>query len=423
MGVCGAESAAALNSVANITENIIALVQATSTGGIIGAVGGVVAGLGSLVFGGGPDPAEQQRQQQAIEARRANTEALRKLTTTMAEQLTSLPLGNAAAISGAITRALAAANEQIEVDRADLDQGDFTSGSGGTQRRGGFMELLQAELLALGLSMDQVRALAEGMNQTLVESEGGFADFQRALAELDLSAAFKTFAGRLGLLRREFELFDQEPMDRVQGLLDVLDEFTDIDVPSAADGKGAIDDFIQGFFNGIQDLSPEDMMARFGGLSLDQILDLLGDIEGILDGVDEDEVAKGVTKGFQVSRTITEVTGNRLVGVMSTVSFWAERTALASEAQLVLMGGGLLPPTRTEFDAVTGAPITAASSGDVSIGTITIGDIIVTGVSDPTAAAEAVARDLAEHIDETLGARMQDTRRARGLDQPDGLRN
>jgi hypothetical protein len=339
----------------------------------------------------------------------------------MSEQLLDQPLGTAAAISGAIAEALARvdAGEDLGQDEQS-DRDDFTSGGTGSQPRR-FMDFLTEALTELGLSMEDVRDLAESLNITLMETEGGFATFGRQLAELDLAQAFETFAGRMGMLRREFELFDvDKPMDRVRMLLDVLDAFTDLDLPSADDGAEAIDQFIRTFFTGLRDMDPEEMAARFGGLSVSQILDILGEIESAMDGL-EDGAADGVTRGFQVSRTITEVTGNRLVGTMTTVAFWAERSAVASEQIVALMGGSLAPPSKAALmayrDRQTATEFLGASM------TVNIGDIVLPSVTDPEAASQAIAATIRENVDRALGARMLDTRRARGRGQPDGLRN
>ena len=421
MGIFGSESSAALNSVANITESIIALTAAgISTGGIFTAIGGIVAGLGALggaLFGGGDKV--------AATAQKENTEAIRLLTSAMLNQLLDQPIGEIFNIQAAIEAARIRREEQVgEAGRRRRGRnGDDLIGDTGTEPQS-FMDLFIEELLALGLTMDDVRRIISGLGLELVESAEGFAKLAEELAALDLSRALSTFTGQLGLLRREFALFDiTDPVEKVKRMLGVLDAFTDLDVPDLeADGAAAVEEFIQGFFNGLQDLTPEEMAARFGGLSINQILDLMGDIESLLDGV-EDGAADGVTRGFQVSRTITEVTGNRLVGTMTTVSFWAERTALAVEAQLVLMGGGLRAPTRTELNAAGVSTTGTETFGSISVGPITIGDIIVTGVTDPGDTAEVIARDLTGKIDRALGKELQNVRRARGLAQPDGLRN
>ncbi len=413
MGIFGAESAAALNSVANITESILALTAAgISTGGQITAIAGILAGLGSLgatLFGETEtERVQKEREAERLEVVRRNTFAITKLSANVLNLGTSLlaiPFGGVLAA---------------------IEEGAITPSEGRTAKpRGEFSPAFLRALAELGLTIEDAEAAARATGIELDGTTESLLALGTAIRELQIDQLTKSFTGQMSLLRREFDLFDiTDPVEQVKRMLGVLDSFTDLDVPDLeADGAAAVDEFIRGFFNGIQDLTPEEMAARFGGLSINQILDLLGSIETLMDGFDEDAVAGGVTKGFQVSRTITEVTGNRLVGTMTTVSFWAERTALAVEAQLGLMGGGLLPPTRKELDTViTGGPGSIVDP-TFNIGPITVGDIIVTGVTDPDVAAEVISDDFAEEVDRALGKKLQNLRRALGLAQPDGLRN
>lgn len=419
-GVFGDTAAANLGSVANIAQQVSALQEGWGTMGVaakFAGVGGIVASvagiLGSVLGGGGPSLADETERKR-LEILRQNNEALQRLTTVMSEQLTGVRFGQAAGFQGAVSEAQRRWAEAMEEARQNWDYGDpdpFID----------FMALLREEMERAGLSIEQITELAKQLGYELDESAQGFADFAEWLKKVDLAKAFETYAGKMARLRQEFDLFDiSDPMEQLRRILSVFDEFTDFEMPTDMTAR-ALREWVQNLFTNLPSLG-----AQFGSLTADEISDLLSTLNSLIDDV-ADGTAEGVTKGFQVSRSITEVTGNRIAGIMTTVAYWSERSAMALDALVAgLVIPPVLPPTQDEMATFIGRGnymnSATAGEGPMTV-TVTVGDIVVQAAGDAVATAQAVADRLAENLDRALGERLRDVRRARGLPMPDGLRS
>ena len=407
-GVFESDTAAAISAALDLAESIKALQAAQAAGTSlvtpIAGIAGAVLALGSMFFGGNAKAeAREKKRQETLEENNARLRELRDVMGSAARVLRQAPGGLIqAGISGL----------------RPTTEGKIMAGR------------LSQALEAAGFSHADLWKLAEDMGITLDHTREGLTQFWEALKALEADRLFETFAGQMDLMRREFELFDEtDPAAKLGRVLEVLKNTAnlgsrlDFDI-NTEEGRRALQATVESLFTSFTQGGLS--LGALGQLTATEFLDVLGLIETLLDEFDNEEaVAKGVTRGFQVSRTITEVTGNRLVGTMTTVAFWAERAAIAGEAQLAFLTGSLEPPTTSAMCTFAGNAGVGGAEATVLCAPITInfGDIILSGVTNPEQAAHEIAGRVREQVDEVLGGRMLDTRRARGLAQPNGLRN
>lgn len=129
-----------------------------------------------------------------------------------------------------------------------------------------------------------------------------------------------------------------------------------------------------------------------------------------------DDLANGVsgsTAAFQVSRSITEVTGNRIFGALTTGNFLLQgiHTHTAAIAQALGIYAGALTPTAI--------PDAASFGGGGDTYEITFGDINVPVTvqdvgEDPDAFGTRIGEGIIATIDDGLGDRLRRNRRAAG---------
>ena len=365
-GVFGRDAASALNSIATVGEGVQGLLAAVAGGasilGPVGAIAGGLASLAGLVFG--PDPREIER----LRILKENNEALDRLsrTLTASETKAATPDPFIGAVSNIVD--LIISGQAVAAHEA---------------------------LQAAGLSFSDLAAFALEFGITLDGTREAWAAFDEALTTTLEADVFEGFAGAMERMRIEWELLDTvDPIKKLEAARKKWLELTGITAPKNADEVIALWRAItSGDLTGIGELSPSDAIT------------LLQLIEGLLDEADR---AEGTTTSFAVSRTITEVTGNRLAGLLTTDVFWNEQTALNTAGILNALGGtrgGLAPP----------AAVAMLGNTDVTI--------MVNGAGDPTATAVAVRDEFVGNMDRILGERLRDTRRAQGRQQTEAFRS
>jgi len=261
--------------------------------------------------------------------------------------------------------------------------------------------------------------------------------FWEALKELELGRYFETFAGQISMIQRELDMFDvTDPIKKLEMFREALLKYSKLSVEEKAkvagfdlstkEGRAAMDKWIRDTWTDIK--SGKFELASLGNMSLTEFLDFLSSFETWLDDFDKTVEDAGETKAFQVSRSITEVTGNRIAGILTTVSYWSERTATAVERLAMSLGvPSIAPPSAAEMSAfmrsgVSAPALASAGGGPVTV-SVSVGDIVVNGSVDPNATAQAVSVSFVDKVDRALGERLREVRRARGLAMPDGLRS
>jgi len=426
-GVLGDSGVANLSAVVNVMQHLNEIAGKTAEGismwsmlsglGKVSAVVGIVAGLASVakgLFGGGPSEEEILR----IEALKQNTLRLEELTTRIG-QLRGLLSGTEGSL---IDAAKAAAAEAMRVD-------PFTNVP--------MWDRVTAVLKSFGYTLKDLTDLAEEMGYKLDLTTMSWQAFLDGLNLLLSSQLFETFAGQISMIQRELDMFDvTDPIKKLEMFREALLKYSKLSVEEKAkvagfdlstkEGRAAMDKWIRDTWTDIK--SGKFELASLGNMSLTEFLDFLSSFETWLDDFDKTVEDAGETKAFQVSRSITEVTGNRIAGILTTVSYWSERTATAVERLAMSLGvPSIAPPSAAEMSAfmrsgVSAPALASAGGGPVTV-SVSVGDIVVNGSVDPNATAQAVSVSFVDKVDRALGERLREVRRARGLAMPDGLRS
>ena len=253
--------------------------------GIAGIVGGILDQIGRMF----EDP-EGARIREAL---RANIEALVELRRSIDKQ--------AAIVAGAPGGLLAGVREAGR---------EAFAGPPGTKVNEVFGRF-EAALKKLGLTMDDVRQVADILGLEFVASARGALDLLVALEQLSVSDLFASIAGQLDLMRRRFEIFDiTDPVEQLTTTLAKFLEAADLgsaienvlaglDTSTAA-GRQQLDDIIRMLFDQFE--AGAITLSELGDLSATEFLDLLSQMEGLGDAVD------GTTDGFRsLTRELSNV--------------------------------------------------------------------------------------------------------------------
>jgi len=197
-GLVDENSARALENVLQIAANIPGA-AAGDPGAILSVIGGLSELIGSL-FGESP---ETKRQKEIL---RANTDAIEKLTRTMGEfglNITGKQFGGVQTAAQATLTALPPG--ELLWSRAALPK------------------ILTTELAKLGLSMADLREVAQALGIALAGAVPTTAELQQlldAISQTQLTQFATTFTGQLEALGHFFELFDiTDPLQQLQNLV------------------------------------------------------------------------------------------------------------------------------------------------------------------------------------------------------------
>lgn len=334
-------------------------------GGITQAIGGFIGVLGGLFGGGGPTPEQvrlEERLDKLVEALDRLRNDLRFLRSAFS-QLTGDTINAFREVASSL--GFLGGGFPVFASQASLFQE-----SGGPE----FIRAFLLELDKLGLSMDDLRQIADTLGipiDTLLDAledaragrkielttEEIFAlsaeinAFGKALQELDLAKALSSFTGQLDLLQRRFQLFDiDDPVKQLEELAKVFVQFSglpaalkkeieSLDLSTAA-GQARLKEILQFIFTQIES-GAAGAIGLLGQLTLDEFLDAIAQLDSTLDAAIED-LPEGITKSFQVTRTITEVTGNRIVGTLITISI-VNQSILAVVKEILIEMGGTVP--------------------------------------------------------------------------------
>lgn len=413
-----------LSNIGSMLPNLVAAFDAfkDKTGGIGGIIGAglpIVGGLAS-VFGG------IMSAQHAVDAEHnrlvaQNTNALRDL---------SKNVGDLARISVTGTEYGRVQNFLKNPGLAGLGSPNGPNGVYGITQDAQNRQI-GAVLDALGMSAHE---LVDFMKQFGITPSGHggkiLADDINKLAEAmknaEITKFADTFEGQMNQMDAAINLFDlskpidqfhqlQKALDAIQGgggtLANVLKGF---DLTTTT-GVNAAEKALQDLFDKMQagTLSPTDL----GGMTPQQFLDAITRTMGILRAQGASP-GLGGTGGFNVSQTITQVTGERMSALLSTANVFAEMTARNTGAIVAALGGNAalpsvsppsLPPTQT------------LSTGAMSGGMVTIQNMPITvnlgGNVDMSSAQKigaGIAAATVDAIDREMASRQKWNLRARG---------
>lgn len=400
-GVVDEETTRALENIAQIAANLPAALT-----GNLGSIVSVLGGLADLIGGlGGPSPEERRR----VEVLQQNSAAIERLTQQLGEFGLQITGTQFAGVRTAVERRLASAQLALGGRRPGFDPSQLPR--------------LPEELAKLHLTMEDLRQVARELGITFAGANPNLRELQQlldAIAHTELTRFAKTFAGQLEALRAEFDLFDlDDPIAQLSRLRDVLGDpkfgspalreaLAGLDL-ATAEGRAEAERRIQALFRAMQTGKlPE---AQLGGLTAEQFLQALLDLERTVDAANQG--AGGTTTTFGINRSITEVTGSRIASILGTDVFWGEQTAHNTEriAQILdamTVRGSVQPPTVAEMERFARADRILIQVGPIH-------------VSGPMSAAEAhdvgrgVGAAAAEEIDRLLGERHRVRAKAQGV--------
>jgi TP901 family phage tail tape measure protein len=390
----------AIRGIGALAEQGAALQRGWGALGTLGKVGagigiaGGVASLAAALFSESPE--DKQRRDEL----RANTDALRTLTSRVGDLAGSGVSGsNIARITGGTTTLL-----------------------GGLRDAGGIRinNLPAAIAAAAGVTTADVTALASSLGVVLNGTYQSLVQFRDALRTADLAAYTNTFAGSLERLNDTIRADGiSDPIEILRRRIAVLsDASTGFPALAAAlegvdlstvEGRSTAGDRARALFDQVQGGTLS--ASQFGGLSLTdartQLLDLITGLR--------DANAGSGTGGFNETRTITEVTGSRLAGLLGSANTFLARIAddIATLRAALVVGPPvvLTPPSLGALGSSSGTQIVFSGGITVQI-TLTrdmlggdAGAAIAMGESFGQAVGQAVGRGAISEIDAQLRER------------------
>jgi TP901 family phage tail tape measure protein len=342
----------AIRGIGALAEQGAALQRGWGALGTLGKVGagigiaGGVASLAAALFS--ESPQDRQRREEL----KANTEALRNLTQRVGALATSSATGSTiAAVSGAVGRINPA-----------------LSG------RGVIADLPGYIAAAAGVTRTELLALASDLGITLNNSAESLLQLRDALQGASLAAYTNTFTGSIDRLNDVLRLDGvTDPIEawtrRIAVLTDPTTGFPALTTAlqgidlSTVEGRDEASRRARSIYDA---LAAGDVSAsQLGGLSFDQARALTVDFVSAM----RDANAGSGTGGFNETRSITEVTGSRLAGLLGSANTFLARIAddIATLRAALVVGPPLVltPPS-------LGALAMGGSSSGVTIGTITV---------------------------------------------------
>lgn len=412
-----------LSSLGDVATGIGPLISALTTPGIglgtiIGTALPVVGGISQLVGGlfGGGESAEQRALREAIERNREALEAnSRNLAALREEGLLSSGLTGEQIEIGRRVRQFGELDvslippEDASIDFSpDLSQSPFFG-----------VEAARRELDRLGLSLDGLRDLASDLGIEFVDllpnRVNEFVAFLRSISAVIGQPTFGTgLAGRLEQVRAGFG-FTETPVTAGQqfqqlvgaastgsGFAAILAEaFADVDFSGAdtAAGQAQLREIIRGLFARVT-AADFDEFAALGDFSGSEFLAFLGDLNRLAQSAGTGTIGEDTIQSVGISRTLSEVTGERMAGLLGSQLVVEQASLDELRAIRSLMTptafGTLAPPSLA-------LATTSASAGTtiVSIGTITLSvpsPTTASGTLDLATLAQLISTETARQI-------------------------
>jgi hypothetical protein len=399
MGILNDRQRRALQGAIDLASGIGQIAGGNIMGGAFQAVGGVV----SLLKGALSDGAERV---QLIESQAALIRALNQLRdavmhdTTVAEKARLLERGG-----------------QIMESQGGYSRGGVVNARPLTAEEIAILKEVEEKARMSGMIYKDGRVNTKALSEALDKIE-----------KMDLDAWDKSLEGQLDRLNWSIRTLGDEAGDatkRLTRFVGVVSEFSPEFVSQFQEifeeqGEEAALAWLKSLADAFADGGLENPLIRaiFGGnVTARDVQRLIEEGMGYVSGAQDD----GATRSFQVSRSITEVTGNRLYGGIITVAHWSEMTAHHTAELVRLLSGGsslpnISPPSPADLRAfVAPAPAPAVPPGpdqttvDIDV---QIDQITVTG--SPQEAGRQIADSAIEAIDHKLAQRLVDRMRAAG---------
>lgn len=339
LGLADSNAAALLQNVITVAETLPKALSGDPT-----AIAGFLGGLGGLIGGlfGGESPEE-----------RARREALAR--NTLALEVLAREVGNAGL--GFTGSEFAKFQEFVQrITSPDFVLKDNTK----------LGNRIDAELRKLGLNRQDLEDAARELGLEFRNTAEFYRQFAEAIKQTELTQFTQTFVGQLDSLRDRFELFDlTDPIKQLEeisklagsqfGSPAIAAALKGLDL-STPEGRAAAERAIQALFEKLQTgaLTP----GELGDLTLDQFRDLLKEIERLIDA--SGGAGDAGVESFVETRSITEVTGNRLLSrADSQVALLQDiddqlRQILGVIRAVTLPGGPVAPPNLAGLTATAG---------------------------------------------------------------------
>lgn len=403
-GLVTAETERALRNISDIAAGIGPLIDAIKAGGL-GAIAsaalpvlGGLSGLVSSLFG------ESEAERRHREVVQQNTEAIRSLTQHIGDLAASSSTG----------RSIAAAREVLNAANLDVSEFAFRTRVGGkTGQDRAFEALARA-----GLTQQEVEELARSLGITLDGTAKAWRQFRDALNQADLSAFTDTFSGAMQRLRDSFEVYDiTDPVERLRRTIRALGDartgvpaiaraFQGLDVGLSEDRARAIER-LQALFEQLAtgQINPADLGAASLSEARQEVLDLIAALRD-----NTLEQGPSGTGGFNVERSITEVTGSRIAGLLTSANVWAQQTAENTAIIARALTGAAAPVP---------APIvpSGAASGGLAPINVTINVTVPAGT--PATSAGTIGDTVGSHVVDALDRALATRATQRRLSQGD----
>ncbi|KKL64563.1 hypothetical protein LCGC14_2163730, partial [marine sediment metagenome] len=369
-GIVNDDVRRALDSVLDLINAFSALKAAKGAmdlGTMLGLAGGAIGAISAIggLFGG-KDPAEIRREQERLDLLRANNLALAQLRLSFEKSLSVLGEFTGAEFARAqdlITQQISSLFPTLGLDEVN--------------------RITEEELAFL-------QKIADGFDITLDLTIESFEALREAIAGLDLSRLTETFTGAMDLMQRRFAIFDvDKPVDKLIAMLGLLEEFGDLDpfdlvgLPDAATeaGRAALEGFIKSMFAAVEAGTFD--VARLGGLTLQDFLNLLASMEGLLDEITEEEKVaagdEGLTESFVRTTRITEVQGNELLTLQRTMMV-LNRMQLDAQLEMVNLLAGMVavsaPAPSAPQALAAQVPVPAAAAAEQAPAPVIVGGVV-----------------------------------------------
>jgi len=346
------------------------------------------AGITSILSGlteSKTDPAEVARLEALTRNLEHNSDSLRRLTDKiddLAQFVGEVPGGIVAGFADTIQPILDAYGEKYRdlVREFGADPDDPTSQidpsraqefiDRGRALRSAETAAVVAALGELGISIGDIEDIASagqfevdnlvkvmsGVPYTTQEAVNAFLELEtvmEALAKISFDALFAGFEGLQRQIDLEEQLSDKvDPEARLERLVDLFDEMTDlpdefqqrldaIDFDNLdATQLGDLESLLNDLFLAV--LNDPALLGSLGKFNPEDWINALTSLTDVVDGLQktsEEAADEGEDTSFQVFRGITELTGNRIAGLLATDTHWNRMTALNTAEINAALGG------------------------------------------------------------------------------------